>query len=68
MLCKAFGLGEKFDMHSLKQVYFYVECVDLYCLNQVLKVVLNWISENPDFQQLVLPQKNLIQNQSTFWG
>ena len=39
-----------FDMHSLKQVYLYVECVDLYYLNRVLKVVLNWISENPDFQ------------------
>ena len=50
MHCKAFGLIEKFDMHSLKQVYFDVECVDLYCLNQVLKVVLNWISENPNFQ------------------
>ena len=50
MHCKAFGLIENFDMHSLKQVYLYVECVDLYCLNQVLKVVLNWISENPDFQ------------------
>ena len=36
---KAFGLGENFDMHALKQVYLYVECVDLYCLNQVLKVV-----------------------------
>ena len=50
MHCKAFGLIEKFDMHSLKQVYLYVEYVDLYCLIQVLKVVLNWIFENPDFQ------------------
>jgi len=50
MHCKVIGHIEKFDMHSLKQVYLYVECVDLYCLNQVLKVVLNWISENLDFQ------------------
>ena len=57
MLCKAIGHIEKFDMHSLKQVYLYVECVDLYCLNQVLKVVLNWISENPDFQRFILPRK-----------
>ena len=30
------GIGhiENFDMHSLKQVYFYVICVDLYGVNQ----------------------------------
>ena len=67
MHCKAFGFSENLDMHSLKQVYFYVVCVELYCLNQVQRIVLNWISENPDFQHSFTP-KNLIQNRSTFWG
>ena len=30
-----FCVSENFDMHPLKQVYFYVICVDLYGLNQV---------------------------------
>ena len=39
MHCKAFGLSENFDMHSLKQVYIYVISVELYCLNQVQRFV-----------------------------
>ena len=35
MHCKAFGLSENFDMHTLKQVYLYVICVDLYGMNQI---------------------------------
>ena len=46
---KAFGLSENFDMYSLKQVYLYVVYVELYCLNQVQRFVVIWISENPDF-------------------
>ena len=29
-----FGVSENFEMHSLKQVYFYVICVDSYEMNQ----------------------------------
>ena len=59
MHCKAFGLGENFDMHSLKQVYIYVVSVALYGLDQVQSFVWIWISENPDFQRFVLPQKTI---------
>ena len=55
MHCTSFRISENFDMHTLKQVYNYVICVALYGLDQVQSVV--WISENPDFQQLVLPEK-----------
>ena len=34
-------VSENFDMYTLKQVYLYVVCVELYCLNQVQKFV--WI-------------------------
>ena len=46
---KAFGLGENFDMHALKQVYNYVISVALYGLNQVQSFVWIWIFENPNF-------------------
>ena len=37
-------------MHTLKQVYIYVVCVELYCLNQVQNLVWIWnFQENPDF-------------------
>ena len=55
---KAFGLSENFDMHALKQVHNYVICVAFYGLDRVQSFVWIWISENPDFQQLVLPKKN----------
>ena len=49
------GIGHiaNFDMHSLKQVYIYVVCVELYCLTQVQSLLgfLNF-RENPDFQHL----------------
>ena len=57
MHCTSFRISENFDMHTLKQVYIYVICVALYGLDQVQSFVWIWISENPDFQQLVLPEK-----------
>ena len=57
MHCKSFHISENFDMHTLKQVYNYVICVALYGLDRVQSVVWIWISENPDVQRLVLPQK-----------
>ena len=57
MHCTSFRISENFDMHTLKQVYNYVICVALYGLDRVQSVVWIWISENPDFQQLVLPEK-----------
>ena len=53
MHCKACGHFENFDMHSLKQVYIYEVCVELYCLTQVQSLLgfLNF-RENPDFQHL----------------
>ena len=48
-----FMCSENFDMHTLKQVYLYVVCVELYCLNQVQKFCLDLnFQENPDFQYL----------------
>ena len=39
-----------FDMHTLKQVYLYVICVDLYGLNQVQNLCIALeIPENPYF-------------------
>ena len=53
MHCKAFGQIANFDMHSLKQVYIYEVCVELYCLTQVKKFGLDLnFQENPDFQYL----------------
>ena len=57
MHCTSFRISENFDMHTLKQVYNYVICVALYGLDRVQSFVWIWISENPDFQQLVLPEK-----------
>ena len=57
MHCKTIGHIENYDMHSLKQVYIYVMSVSLYGLNQVQSFVSIWISENPDFQLLVLARK-----------
>ena len=68
MHCKAFGLGENFDMHALKQVYIYVISVALYGLNQVQNFVWIWIFENPKFQHLTFALENPFQNLSTFWG
>ena len=33
-----FGVRKNFDMHSLKQVYFHVICVDLYGMNQLQNI------------------------------
>ena len=57
MYCTSFRISENFDMHTLKQVYNYVISVALYGLDRVQSIVWIWISENPDFQQLVLPEK-----------
>ena len=37
IICIAHHLcvSKNFDMHTLKQAYLYVVCVELYCLNQV---------------------------------
>ena len=35
MHCKAIGHIKNFEMHTLKQVYIHVVCVELYCLAQV---------------------------------
>ena len=35
MHCKAIGHIKNFEMHTLKQVYIHVVCVELYCLTQV---------------------------------
>ena len=59
MHCKAFGLSKNFDVHTLKQVYIYVICVAMYGLDQVQSFVWIRISENPDFQRFVLPQKTI---------
>ena len=69
MLCKAFGFRENLDMHSLKQVYLYVVCVELYCLNQVQKFGLDLnFEENPEFSVFKSYPENSFQNLSTFWG
>ena len=57
MHCTSFHISENFDMHTLKQVYNYVICVALYGLDRVQSVVWIWLSENPEFHQLVLPAK-----------
>ena len=66
MHCKAFGIGENFDMHSLKQVYIYDMSVAVYGWDQVQSFVWIQISENPDFQRLVLTRKTHFKNKVYF--
>ena len=68
MHCKAFGHIANFDMHSLKQVYIYVVCVELYCLNQFQNICVLLGFQKSEFLSFSFAPKNLIQNLSIFWG
>ena len=63
-----FCVSENFDMHSLKQVYFYDDMCWLVWMNQFQNLCIELEFQNPNFQHLILPWKNLIQNLSIIWG
>ena len=61
-------VSENFDMHTLKQVYFYVICDDLCGLNQVQNFCIGL-----DFQKTLnlvfkFTLENPFKNLSKFWG
>ena len=53
MHCKAIGRIKNFEMHTLKQVYIHVVCVELYCLTQVQSLFdFEFFVKTPIFQHL----------------
>ena len=61
-------VSENFDMHSLKQVYFYAYMCWILWMNRVHNLCFELDFKNPNFQHFNSTLENLIQNLSTFWG
>ena len=68
MHCKAFGLSENFDMHSLKQVYIYVYMCCLVWNESSSKLCIELDFRKNLISAFKFTLENPIQNLGTFWG